>query len=41
MGRIAAGTPISAMQNRSHTISLPPDMLRAASTSRSKCAAIR
>jgi repressor LexA len=27
MGRIAAGTPISALQNRSHTISLPPDML--------------
>jgi len=27
MGRIAAGTPISAIQNRSHTVSLPPDML--------------
>lgn len=27
MGRIAAGTPISALQQRSHTISLPPDML--------------
>ncbi len=27
MGRIAAGTPISAIQNRSHTISLPPDLL--------------
>ena len=27
MGRIAAGTPISAIQNRSSTISLPPDML--------------
>jgi repressor LexA len=27
MGRIAAGTPIAAIQNRSHTISLPPDML--------------
>jgi len=27
MGRIAAGTPISALQHRSHTISLPPDML--------------
>ena len=27
MGRIAAGTPISALQNRSHTVSLPPDML--------------
>lgn len=27
MGRIAAGTPISAIQSRSHTISLPPDML--------------
>jgi repressor LexA len=29
MGRIAAGTPISALQNRSNTISLPPDMLPA------------
>ena len=27
MGRIAAGTPISALQVRSHTISLPPDMI--------------
>jgi repressor LexA len=27
MGRIAAGTPISAIQTRSHTISLPPDFL--------------
>jgi repressor LexA len=27
MGRIAAGTPVSAIQSRSHTISLPPDML--------------
>jgi repressor LexA len=27
MGRIAAGTPVTALQNRSHTISLPPDML--------------
>jgi repressor LexA len=27
MGRIAAGTPISAIQNRSHTISLPPEFL--------------
>ncbi|HWW46786.1 MAG TPA: transcriptional repressor LexA [Xanthobacteraceae bacterium] len=27
MGRIAAGTPIEAIQNRSHTISVPPDML--------------
>ena len=27
MGRIAAGTPISALQSRSHTINLPPDML--------------
>jgi repressor LexA len=27
MGRIAAGTPIAALQIRSHTISLPPDML--------------
>ncbi len=29
MGRIAAGTPISAIQSRSHTISLPPEMLSA------------
>ncbi|MBI1868480.1 MAG: transcriptional repressor LexA [Methylocystis sp.] len=27
MGRIAAGTPISALQTRSHTINLPPDLL--------------
>jgi repressor LexA len=27
MGRIAAGTPITALQTRSHTIALPPDML--------------
>lgn len=27
MGRIAAGVPISAIQNRSHTISVPPEML--------------
>ena len=27
MGRIAAGTPISAIQSRSHTIGMPPDML--------------
>lgn len=27
MGRIAAGTPISAIQSRSHTITLPPDFL--------------
>jgi repressor LexA len=27
MGRIAAGTPIEAIQNRSHTISLPVDFL--------------
>ncbi|MCX7900272.1 MAG: transcriptional repressor LexA [Methylocystis sp.] len=27
MGRIAAGTPISAIQSRSHTISLPPEIL--------------
>jgi len=29
MGRIAAGTPISALQTRSHSISLPPDLLGA------------
>jgi repressor LexA len=28
MGRIAAGTPIEAIQTRSHTISVPADMLR-------------
>lgn len=27
MGRIAAGTPISAIQNRSHSVALPADML--------------
>jgi repressor LexA len=27
MGRIAAGTPIEAIQTRSHTINIPPDML--------------
>ena len=27
MGRIAAGTPIEALQTRSHTIGVPPDML--------------
>lgn len=27
MGRIAAGTPISAIQNRSHNVTLPADML--------------
>lgn len=27
MGRIAAGTPISAIQNHDHTISVPPDFL--------------
>ena len=27
MGRIAAGTPISAIQSRSHTLNLPPEML--------------
>ena len=29
MGRIAAGTPISAIQNRSHSIALSPDFLMA------------
>jgi repressor LexA len=27
MGRIAAGTPISALQHRSQTVSVPPDFL--------------
>ena len=27
MGRIAAGTPIEAIQTRSHTIHMPPDLL--------------
>lgn len=27
MGRIAAGTPVSAIQSRSHTIPMPPDFL--------------
>jgi repressor LexA len=29
MGRIAAGTPIEAIQNRSHTINMPADLLSA------------
>jgi repressor LexA len=29
MGRIAAGTPIEAIQQRSHTINMPPDLLSA------------
>ena len=29
MGRIAAGTPIEALQSRSHTIPMPPDFLGA------------
>ena len=29
MGRIAAGTPIEAIQNHSHTIPVPPEMLGA------------
>jgi repressor LexA len=29
MGRIAAGVPIEAIQNRSHTVAVPPDMLSA------------
>jgi repressor LexA len=29
MGRIAAGTPIEAIQSRSHTITVPPDLLTA------------
>jgi len=27
MGRIAAGTPIEAIQSHSHTVSVPPEML--------------
>jgi repressor LexA len=30
MGRIAAGTPIEAIQTRTHTINMPPDMLTSA-----------
>jgi repressor LexA len=30
MGRIAAGTPIEAIQTRSHTINMPPEMLTTA-----------
>ena len=42
MGRIAAGVPISAIQNHSHSISRAAgDARHAASISRSKCAAIR
>ena len=29
MGRIAAGTPVEAIQTRSHTINMPPDLLTA------------
>jgi repressor LexA len=29
MGRIAAGTPIEAIQHRSHTVHMPPEMLTA------------
>jgi repressor LexA len=29
MGRIAAGTPIEAIQHRSHTVHMPPEMLSA------------
>ncbi len=29
MGRIAAGTPIEAIQTRSHTVHMPPEMLSA------------
>ncbi len=29
MGRIAAGTPIEAIQNHSHTVTVPPEMLGA------------
>jgi repressor LexA len=28
MGRIAAGVPIAAIENRTHSISVPPDMIR-------------
>ena len=36
MGRIAAGTPIEALQTRSHTISVPPDMLGSRRTLRAR-----
>jgi repressor LexA len=29
MGRIAAGVPIAAIENRTHSISVPPDMISA------------
>ena len=42
MGRIAAGTPIEAIQTKSPVINMPPDMLSPrASTSPSRCAATR
>ena len=42
MGRIAAGTPIEAIQTKSHVINVPPELSDArASISRSRCAAIR
>jgi repressor LexA len=38
-GPIAAGTPIEAIQTKTQVISMPPDMLAAGDTLRSKCAA--
>ena len=38
MGRIAAGTPIEAIQTRSHTINMPPDMLSHGRAFRSRSA---
>ena len=40
MGRIAAGTPIEALQTRSHTISVPPTCSAPANITHSKYAAI-
>ena len=41
MGRIAAGTPIAAIQTRTDTIAMPPDFLGRATTSPSRSGAIR
>ena len=40
MGRIAAGTPISAIQDQSHSVTLSPDFLAGANIMRWRCVAI-
>ena len=41
MGRIAAGTPISAIQDHSHSINVPPDLCHQVNITHSKCAVIQ